>query len=137
MITSAYNITLTPAGKNSIPILEIRISQIPSMELAGITLPQRSAVKISIPKRAGGKGTPRALMMSVDTHCKSSKKAIPRNKLVGDILFPPHKNMTNTIIIDLLVEVRIKVKTAGVSRWSLGLRVLGRQNDMLLILPQS
>ena len=62
LITSAYNITLTPAGKNSIPILEIRISQIPSMELAGITLPQRSAVKISIPKRAGGKGTPRALM---------------------------------------------------------------------------
>jgi len=28
--------------------------------------------------------------------------------------------MTNNIIIDLLVEVRIKVKTAGVSRWSLG-----------------
>ena len=85
LITSTYKSTLTPAGRNSIPILEIRISQIPSIDDAGITLPHSRAVRISMPSRDGGKGTPRALMISVDIHCKSSKNAMPRNRDVGDI----------------------------------------------------
>ena len=76
------------------PILEIKILQIPSTELAGITPPQSSAVKISMPKRAGGKGTPKALMISVETHCNYNRKAIPRKIEVGDIILPPHKSKT-------------------------------------------
>ena len=93
LMTSTYNKTLTPAGRKSIPILEIKISQMPSIELGGITLPHSSAVKISMPKSDGGKGTPKALIISVEIHCNKSKNAIPRKSDVGDI-----RNFSSSII---------------------------------------
>ena len=112
LITSTYNKTLTPAGKNNIPILEMRISQMPSIEDGGITLPHSSAVKISMPKSDGGKGIPRALMINVEIHCNKSKNAIPRKSDVGDINFLLNK--IQTTITKMVREKVLMEDLAGV-----------------------
>ncbi len=84
--TSAYKITLTPAGRNSIPILEMRMLQTPSTDDGGMIFPQRSAVRISIPNKDGGKGTPKASMITVEIHCNNKRNAMPRSNDVGDII---------------------------------------------------